>query len=308
MPTSRTSILRGPGSVKFGDVVIHDADGITAEVETATKEIPSSISGTLDVIKTDQTGRVAFTPCGQMTDAILAALFPHQTPAIGSSLCGTADTPVEIHSLAGTKVKFFNSFLSKVPELNLSPVATAFGRAEITALLALGKGITDPDSFYKVESTAYALGYPDPSALTGVKYTGTFGTMSIPDTKEGWKVAVELGTEIVDTDNDGSIDATLSSVTVRASCTPLGLTEAQILAALPTSLGKGASLRGSNDLVIAGRGGLTVSLKNARMVIGPIQWGNATLRAGEVGFIASRSFTNGVAGPLYTVAMTASED
>ena len=304
MATSRTSIIRGPGAVKFGAVTLYDADGINAEIDSATQEVPSSISGPLDTIKTDQTGSVTLTPCGQLSADILAALFPHQTPQIGASLCGAADTPLIVHSLAGTKVTFLNAFLSGVPELLLSPVNTAFGQAAFTALLANGKAPGDENAFYKVESGAYNLGYPDPEGLTGVHYTGTFGSLSIPDTADGWTVNVELGTEPVQTDSQGTIDHTLSGVTVRARCTPLGLTEAQLLAALPVGLGRGASLRGESDLVIAGAGGLTVTLKNAKIVTGPLAWGNTTLRAGEIGFIAQRAFSQGTAGALYTVAMT----
>ena len=95
-------------------------------------------------------------------------------------------------------------------------------------------------------------------------------------------------------------------MTVRAKCTPIGLSESQILAELPFAMRRGASLRGENDLVIAGAGGLTVTLKNATLVTGPLAWGNTTLRVGEVGFVAHRSFTSGVAGPLYSVAITSS--
>ena len=125
-------------------------------------------------------------------------------------------------------------------------------------------------------------------------------------TADGWTVNVDLSTDPVETDSLGTIDHTLSGVTVRAKCTPLGLTESQILDALPVSLGRGASLAGANDLVIAGAGGLTVTLKNARIVTGPLAWGNTTLRAGEIGFIAQRSFSSGVAGALYSVELTSS--
>ena len=306
MATSRTSILRGPGAVKFGDVTIYDADGITAEIETATQEVPSSISGPLDTIKADQTGSVSFTPCGQVDADILAALFPHQTPSIGASLCGSTDTPLIVHSLAGTKVTFLNAFLSGVPELRLSPVKTAFGQAAFTALLANGKAPGDTGAFYSVAAATYNLNYPDPAGITGVQYAGTFGSLSIPDTADGWTVNVDLSTDPVQTDSLGTVDHTLAGVTVRAKCTPRGLTEAQILDSLPVSLGRGASLAGANDLVIAGTGGLTVTLKNAMLVTGPLAWGNTTLRAGEIGFIASRAFSSGVAGALYTVALTAS--
>ena len=308
MAIQRTAIIRGPGAVKFGSVVIHDASGITAEIESSTQEVPSSISGPLDTIKTDQVATVGLTPCGEITADILAALYPHQTPAIGSSLCGISDTALVVHSLAGQKVEFANAFLSKVPDLLLSPVKTAFGAAEFTALLGLGKVPGDSGAFCGVSPATYNLNYPDPEGLTGVQSLGTFGPLSIPDTADGWTVSVELATDPQATDNLGTIDYTLQGVTVRAKCTPVGLTEAQILAALPHTLGRGASLRGDNDLVIAGEGGLTVTLKNARIVTGPLAWGSTTLRVGEIGFIAQRSFSSGVAGALYSVELTDSED
>lgn len=306
MATQRTSIIRGPGSLKYDGVTIYDADGITAEVNTETQDVPSSVSGQLDTIKADQTATVSFTPCGQISADLLSILFPHQTPSIGSSLCGVADKSLLIHSLAGQKVEFVNAVLTGAPELRLSPVATAFGQAQFTGLLGLGKAPGDAEAFYKVAAAAYNLNYPDPTGLTGVHYVGTFGSLSIPDTADGWTVNVELETKPVKTDSQGTIDFTLSGVTVRAKCTPLGLTESQILAKLPVSSARGASLRGSDDLVIAGTGGLTVTLKNASLVTGPLQWGNTTLRAGELGFVAHRSFNQGVAGALYSVALTSS--
>ena len=46
----------------------------------------------------------------------------------------------------------------------------------------------------------------------------------------------------------------------------------------------------------------------AKIVTGPLAWGNTTLRAGEIGFIASRAFSEGAAGALYTVEMAAAGD
>lgn len=301
---SRTAIVRGPGSVKFGDVTLYDANGISADIESASKEVPSSISGQLDTIKTDQSARISFTPCGQLSSNILTALYPHQTPSIGSSLCGGSDTSLVVHSLAGKKLTFTNAFLSKIPDLLLSPVKTAFGQAEFTALIGLGLAPTSSNALCKVETTAYNLNYPDPADITGVQYAATFGSLDIPDTADGWTVSVDLSTDPVTTDQLGTIDHTLQGITVRAKCTPLGVAESDILGALPFALGRGASLRGANDLVIAGEGGLTVTLKNAKLVTGPLAWGTSTLRVGEIGFIAQRAFSSGVAGALYSVEMT----
>lgn len=301
MATDRTTIIRGPGTILIDSLPLHDASGITAAIETDTQEIPSSISGTLDTIKTDQRATISATPAGVISPQIIAALFPHQTPDIGSSLLGGTDTPLTVHSQAGTKVLFHAAALTGVPELILSPIATAFGQATWTALLAKGKAPGDSGALYTVSTAAYSAGGPNPSGIAGVHYSGTYGQTTIADTLDGWRVQVELGTEPVSTDSLGTVDLTLSSVTVRASCTPIGMSESALAALLPATLARGSSL-GTADLVISGVGGLTVTLKNASIVTGPLAWGSSTLRIGQVGFIARRSYSGSIPGALYTVA------
>ena len=306
MATDRTTIIRGPGAALLGALAIHDASGIAAEVETDTQDIPSSVSGLLNRIKTDQRGRVTLTPCGSVSAELLTALFPHQTPSIGSSLFGSADTPLTVHSVAGVKVLFHAAALTGAPELILSPVATAFGQAEFTCLLAKGKGPADDSGLYTVSAATYASGGPDPAGIPAAHYTGEWGDLTIADTLDGWRVQVEIAAEPVVTDSLGTVDMTLSGVTVRASCTPVGIAEAALLAALPALSARGASVLGSDDLVIsAANPGLTVTLKNAALMTGPLAWGSATLRAGQIGFVAHRAFADGVPGALYTVAQTA---
>ena len=305
MATNRTTILRGPGTVLFGGATLFDADGITCEVDSATQGIPSSLSGEIGTIKTDQTGRVSFTPCGQLSAAVLAALFPYASAAIGSSACGSTDTPCVVHSVAGTKVTLLNACVSRMPEIHLSPVRTAFGGVEISAALGLAKAPTDHDALYKVEAAAYAAGAPDPAGITGVAYQGTFGELSIPDTLDGWTVTPTVELQAVATDALGTVDWTVAAVGCTAKCTPLGLTEAQILAALPAGKARGSLLGGTDNLVIAGTGGLAVTLHGAGLVTGPLRWGNTALRAGEVGFTAHRTFADGVPGPVFSVEMAA---
>ena len=309
MAINRTNILRGPGTVIYGAgngaQTIYDATGITAEVETSTGDVPSSVSGTLDQFKTDQVGTIRFTPGGQLSAELLALLYPFGTPAIGARVFGDADVPLAIHSVAGTKVTFVNAALTTMPPLRLSPVQTAFGEAAFTALLGLGKAPADAGAFFTTESAAYAAGGPDPAGIVGVQYAATYGALSIPDTTEGWTVTPEVQLEPVTTDLLGTVDYTVAGVGCTATCTPLGLTEAQILAALPLTKDRGTSLTGASDLVITGANGLTVTLKNATMLRGPLQWGNTTLRAGEVAFTAYRSFSGGVPGPVFSVEMAA---
>lgn len=302
MATTRQSIVRGPGTVTFDSIKFFDKDGISANVESSTEEIPSSASGTLDTIKTDQVATVTLTPVGNITADILSKLFPAflKKPVLGSSLMGSTDKSLVVSSRAGQKVTFVNAAITGVPELRLSPVATAFGQVTFSALVANGKTANETGGFYSTAAAAYADGEAPRTNLTGHVYTGTFGSLSIPDTVDGWTVSVEPNYEPVRTDSQGTIDYTLQGVTVRASCTPLGLSEAQILAALPTTKGRGASLASTNDLVISAQGGLTVTLKNASLVTGPIQWGSSQLRVGQLGFVANIAST----GDLFDVVLT----
>lgn len=299
--TDRTSIIRGPGAVLYDDITLHDAAGITAEVQTPSQDIPSSISGVLDTIKTDQLGAISLTPCGELTAAILALLYPHQSPQIGASIMGEVDKPLIIHSRAGRKITFTCSALAAIPELRLSPVQTAFGEAGFAAVIGKGKAPTDADALWKEAAATYNAGEPARTGLTGAHYTGSWGTLTIPDTAEGWRVSFELMLEPVVADSVGTVDFTLAGVTVRAACRPLGLSENDVLSALHGHTARGASLSTANDLTITAPGGLTVTLKSAGLVAGPLAWGSATLRVGEIGFVAHRS----AEGALYSVALTA---
>ena len=168
MSINRNPILRAPGTVKFGGATVFDANGVTCEIESATQGLPSSISGEIGTIKTDQTGKISFIPCGQISAAILAALFPYASAAIGSSACGAADTPCVVHGMSGTRVTLVNCCVRKMPEIYLSPVKTAFGPVELAAALGLAKGPTDAAALYTVEQAADDAGAPDPTGMTGV--------------------------------------------------------------------------------------------------------------------------------------------
>lgn len=301
MATTRQSIVRGPGTVTFNSVKIFDSNGISAEVDSSTQDVESSISGKLDTIKTDQVAKVTLTPVGSISQALLDVFYPAfvKTPVIGQSLLGETDIPLVVSSKAGTKVTFAAAALTKCPDLLLSPVKTAFGSAEFSALLPNGKLPDETPALYKVDAAAYADGEPSRTGLTGCHYSGTFGSLSIPDTVEGWTVSVAMNLTPVTTDSQGTIDYTLSGVEVTARCTPLGLSEAQILAALPVLSGRGKSLASADDLVISSENGLTVTLKNAALVTGPLNWGATALRAGELGFTANL----GDAGALFDVTL-----
>lgn len=301
MPTTRQSIIRGPGTVKFNGIKFFDQSGIGAEIDSATQDIGSSISGKLDTIKTDQIGKISLTPVGNLTKELLDVFYPEyfKKPVLGQSIFGADDTELIVSSKAGTQVKFAAAALTKCPELYLSPVKTAFGSIEFTALLPNGK-LPDEEGgrLYTVTPAQYTDGEAPRNALSGFHYKATYGSgdgaVVIPDTLDGWTVSIEPQLDAVTTDSQGTIDFTLAGINVTAKCTPLGLSEAEVLSMLPVLKGRGHSTITNKDLVISSEGGLTVTLKNASLVTGPLNWGSTALRVGELGFTAHIDTTSGV--------------
>lgn len=305
MTTTRQSIIRGPGTVKFNGIKFFDQSGIGAEIDSATQDIGSSISGKLDTIKTDQIGKISLTPVGNLTKELLAVFFPEyfQKPVIGQSIFGSEDKELVISSKAGTQVKFAAAALTKCPELYLSPVKTAFGSVEFTALLPNGKLPDDETAkLYTVAPAQYTDGEAPRNALSGFHYKATYGSgegaVVIPNTLDGWTISIEPQLNPVTTDSQGTIDFTLAGINVTAKCTPIGLSEAEILAMLPVLRGRGRSTVENKDLAISSKGGLSIVLKNASLVTGPLNWGSTALRVGELGFTAHIDATSGT---LFTV-------
>ena len=306
----RESVIRGPGTVKLGNVQMFDRESIKADIKIETFDVPVSAYGNVDTRRKDITGAVTLRPCGNLTNAILGALFPHGSPVVGTSLYGAADTACIVHSLAGKKVTFAAGALTKMPSLKLSTNETAFSSdAEITCLIKNNTARTAAGSFYAVADEQWAGAF-NVSDIKGGVYIGTWGTGEGAIefvTNDGWTCDFEMQTEAQMADGVGTYDIMLKGVTVRAKCRPLGLSESALLSYLNlqgATAVMGGSMLSGKDLTIACSTALTVTLKEVALVQGPMEWGSTNLRAGEIGFVAHRAIANGVPGALFSVALT----
>jgi hypothetical protein len=303
---TRQSIARGPGTVKLGTQQFYDKDGINADLEIEPNKIEVSHFGLVDERIDDVVGKIGFTPSGQVTAEIIAALFPYMTPNIGASICGSSDTACEVHSKAGTKVLFHSAALFSMPEIYLSAKKTCFGAAEIVAVLKNGAERTDADSLYTISTTAWSGTTFATSNIKTVGYAASWNSLSFRS-EAGFTVSPTVNLTPVEVDDLGTIDFTVDGVEVMAKCVPLNLSESQIYGAMKlqgAGAAIGSSLRGGNDLTITGTGGLTVIIRDAALVTGPLKWGKSQLRAGEIGFIGQRTETTGTFGNLFNVALT----
>jgi len=308
MPT-RTSIIDGPGSIQFGSVKLFAQDGIeaTPEVEAWRPSIATHGEGGPRL----KDGRVVITmtPSGNLTAGIIAALFPSalRSPTINASMHGASDTALFVHSTAGKKVTFHNAALAGLPELTLSPAATFLGQVTWNALLRNGYARATANSLYTIADAAWAEPFPE-AEIISVPYSATWGTgagdLDIL-TENGWKVAFDVNLVPRYVDGFGTIDYKLGGITARASCQPVNLTEANVLDGLQIQgVVPGASMRQSKTLTITGAaGGLRVILYDAVLRRGPCQWGKTRLRAGEIGFEASRLIDAGDLTTLFAISI-----
>jgi len=299
---TRLQIIRGPGRVTVGGLVIDDKDAINCVMDAPTDDIMTSLRGKVDTIATDNIVKTTLTPYGGVTQALLDFLFKWQPKDIGASVFGDVDVPLSIHSRHGTKVGFKNSGLVKAPNLLLSPIRTAFGQIEIDSVVGLTDFPGDAGAYYSVTSEAFPTNYNQPDPMVGAPYFGSWGTFDVNDTEDGWTITTELQMTPEKTSNRGTVDFTFTGITVTAKCVPVDKTEAQIIDALPINRRIGASLNTGVDLVIgppAGVMGLGVTLKNASPVSGPLNWGSGTRRIGELVWQAHADAT----GLLYLVKL-----
>lgn len=303
--TDRTTVVKGPGTLKVGTLVIHSEAGITLALDKTTEAIGSDL-GPLDDHLTDQIGKTTLIPAGEVSAELLAYLFPHQTPNIGASLFGATDTAIEIHTKAGQKITLHNGAVTKPPQLRLSATGGAFsGAAEITNVVAKGKKASETSGFLTIAATEYALGLPGKFVLSGKFYTAAIGATSFPSTEAGFQLDVTIETEPVKADDTGTLDLILKSVTVECTFTPKTLDEAGAVTLLGILGGRGASQSSDDDFVVTATDGLTVTLKRPSIKTVPLAFGASTNRIGAVVVTAHIDPTDGA---LYEVAMPEVEE
>lgn len=291
---SRSSLLRGPGSILYDSLTLFSQQDIVANVAIESWRPQISTHGEGAPRIADATGEITCTPTGRITSDLITALFPagYRNPVVGARVFPAVDKPLLIHAVDTSKLQFANAVLTRMPSLTLSPAGTAFGEIGFTALIGDNKARDTAGAFYSVpEGAAWSETFDD-GAIIAVPYTGVWGSTTL-HTEDGWNVEFDVSIEPIIVDGIGTVDYRLTGVTARATCKPVNLSADELMTALrPEGLTLGASMRQSNNLVITGlAGGLIVTLNDAVMLTGGANYGNETSRAGEITFEASRQLT-----------------
>jgi hypothetical protein len=303
----RTLLIRGPAKITRGSANIHTQGDIQVKITHDLTEIKTSAHGKAGERYKNRMVEVTFTPSGQWNAAGIAALWPYASTAMGASVMTGSDVPLIIHSLAGQKLTFKASALSKVSSLTFSAAKTLIGSCTFVCCPADDTQWTASANMILVESTAYAAGSFDPEEILVQPYTVAWGSSpwDAIQTEDGVTIDFPTSLKPHEIDSLGIIDYTLEKHECVAKCKPRNVTEAQVIAALniqESGSGRGKSLYAvANDFVVTGTG-LTFTMVKSAMVAGGLEFGTSTPRIGELTWNAQRKFTSGAAQPLYTIA------
>ncbi len=312
MSISRTTIIRGPAIITYDSVVMYTEDDIILTPGLTTFDVPTSMFGKADVRLDDIVTEVTFKPVGNW--GYRSVLYPHANPTIGSSLFGATDKDLTIQTLAGQLLTWKAAAITKMPDLTLSANKTMFGSATFVCIGANNTAWTDDAKRAVVAANDFSDVSFDPADILTQPYSLAWGAVSPWDaieTESGVVMTFELAAQPVTTDSEGTIDMTIEGVEVTAKLTPVGISEAQLLALLKiqgTGVTRGASLLtlNSNDLVASGTG-VHVTLYDSVPTEGPFRFGRTVLRTGEIAFKGIRDYSSGAGGALFRLDTAAPE-
>jgi hypothetical protein len=306
-------IIRGPAVIKRGTQVLYTEGNITVTPNRSTFDVNTAMFGKIDDRDDSFYHEIGFTPAGICSAAYFDALYPaaYKNPVIGTSVFGD---DLIIWTADGKQLTLKRSAQVTIPSLNFAADKPIFGEVKYEALGALDEDWDTAGHFASVSSVVFSDTTFDPSLLKTLIYAAAFGEDTPWDsfeTEAGITIDFDLGLSEVKSDKHGLVDKTITGLSITAKCTPHGITEEQMLAAMNvqgTGAGRGQSIyRNAKDLSLtAGSGNPYFTLKNAAINTAPMNFGAEVNRSGEVEFKATHSiFTAGAQQALFELGITA---
>ena len=303
MTAARASIVRGPAVVIFGGLTMYTESDISLTPKLSSQPINTSFFGEVDAVDTDAQVDINFTPSGVW--AYRTALLPNASRAIGSDIYGSDATCI-IHSLAGEKLTFYATALTKMPQLRFAVKSPLFGPVTITAIRKDATAWSTADSLYKVESAAFSDTSFTRASILQQLYTFTYGASPWNAISTEMGVTIDFNVQLTPAflEETGTCGMAFGGISAVVRFSPRTVTAANMLDLLVVQgTGAGPGTRRSAreaDFVVAGTG-VAFTLKNCHPLESGVQFGSVTPRPGEIALGTSRSFTTGAMDALFTM-------
>jgi hypothetical protein len=236
------------------------------------------------------------------------------TGAIDLTSAGTGSLAfIETYELVilgndGKQITFHNAAVTKMPAVNPASQKTLWGDVEFECFAKNGIPWTTADAFFTIADASFADSGFDPADIITQPYSLTWGSAPWAGifTKNGFVIEPSLTLEAVEDDVSGILTRRISSLGFTAKAQPEGPDLSDVMAALKlqgAGATRGRSLAGP-DLNIEGTG-VYIRLYAAALSGGPAQWSSKLDRIGELTWQATRTFTDGVANPLFYIGAEA---
>lgn len=303
----RTTIVTGPAIVTYNSQTFHTKDNIALTLKLNTFEINSSIFSKVDERLDDVLVEVSFTPVGK--PEAFTTLWPYQNPTADTSIFGATDKDLVIWTYAGKQITLKNAAVTKMPDIILSSTKTIIGSMTFSAIGQNNLAWTDAAKRSTIADAAFSDSSFAPADIVTQGYAVAWGSSSPWDsiaTEDGVVISSSVKTKPIKTDTDGIVDMIMDSVDVTAKFVPVGVSETQLIALLKmqgASVLRGASLATINTGAFSAIGsGFAVRFASAFPRATPMTFDRSKNRAGEVEFVAARTFSSGVPQDLFAVA------
>ncbi len=220
------------------------------------------------------------------------------------------NNPCTIQNTDGTLYTFFNSAITKMPDLDLTVGATPFGEMEISFFPKDNTDITNAACLYTKSQNAYpGDGGIDPTTIL-TQSPNVSWAVGAPwaafNTKNGVKIKFATTFDDIDVDGQPVLTRRYTGLVVTATAQPVGPDQGDLpVKLLVEGMGAsiGRSLAATGAKLAMSSSGMYVSIPNAALRGGPEQWSVKKERIGELTWVATRHFTNGKPDPLFTVGV-----
>jgi hypothetical protein len=237
MGASRTQITKTPGKITFDGVDFYSSDPITVELREEMVEIASDRIGTYDEMSIGRMVVVKMKPT-QFTAAALAKLFTHAAMPRGSSIIGSSDRTLDIHTIDGKLHRVPCGFIFGEPAMTCMTGQTILGEVTWYGVLPLAADPATLASFWAITSTAFSDSTWDPDHELTPGWNASWGITGTPsdwddmDTVGGVTFTPRSVLDEDKSDRDGLRNVTIRDYGVDIACKVQNISEALVTAAM----------------------------------------------------------------------------
>lgn len=302
MPAINTAtILQGPCKVVYGGATFYSEGAVTVKLVEDRWMVKVQGFRTMQERARNRRYEISFKPAGEWRN--LAVLFPYGATPIGTQIFNNTPLTIWTREATANKRVYSNAAITKLPGILAHVKDTILGDVTFTCLLKNNTLPGASDAYVVRSNDTYPVEALDISTIVSPIYSHVWGgdapwsSFNVGDGGVVYDFPLELRDQNVD--GLGTVNMVLKDHRATAKFTPVGITEAQLLAAVGANTVFGSAPT-TNNLVVAGAG-VDITLYAAQLRDENLNYSTEADRIGEVMAMATQGFEDGAELPLYRI-------